>query len=85
MTNTRTIVTENSVLWSDDVLLRADGEKHLYSNGTERCYIDAENQVHLLPLWNYSAITLRLVKEFLKQEGFKADTKAQIEKDYANY
>ena len=30
----------------------------------------------------YSPTTLRHVKEFLKQKGFKADTKNQIEKDY---
>lgn len=30
----------------------------------------------------HSATTLRHIKEFLKQYGFKADTKAQIEKDY---
>lgn len=30
----------------------------------------------------YSATTLRHIKEFLKQSGFKAETKKQIEKDY---
>lgn len=30
----------------------------------------------------YSATTLRHIKEFLKQNGFKAESKAQIEKDY---
>ena len=30
----------------------------------------------------YSATTLRNIKEFLKQSGFKAETKKQIEKDY---
>ena len=30
----------------------------------------------------YSATTLRHIKEFLLQNGFNADTKAQIEKDY---
>lgn len=30
----------------------------------------------------YSATTLRHIKEFLKQYGFKADTKDQIVKDY---
>ena len=68
----------------NDTLLEADSEKHLYSYNTEVCYIDAKNKVHLLPLWNYSATTLRHTKEFLRQEGFKADNKAQIEKDYLN-
>lgn len=30
----------------------------------------------------YSTTTLRHIKDFLKQHGFKADTKAQIEADY---
>lgn len=30
----------------------------------------------------YSPTTLRHIKEFLKQFGFTADSKAQIEKDY---
>ena len=30
----------------------------------------------------YSVTTLRHIKEFLKQNGFKAETKAQIAKDY---
>ena len=30
----------------------------------------------------YSATTLRHIKEFLRQSGFKAETKKQIEKDY---
>lgn len=30
----------------------------------------------------YSQTTLRHIKEFLKQNGFKAESKAQIEKDY---
>ncbi|UQT00861.1 hypothetical protein [Enterococcus phage vB_OCPT_SDS2] len=30
----------------------------------------------------YSQTTLRHIKEFLKQNGLKADTKKQIEKDY---
>ena len=32
----------------------------------------------------YSATTLRHIKEFLKQNGFTADSKKQIEKDYLN-
>ena len=30
----------------------------------------------------YSATTLRHIKEFLRQSGFKAENKKQIEKDY---
>jgi hypothetical protein len=32
----------------------------------------------------YSQTTLRHIKEFLKQNGFKAESKSQIEKDYLN-
>lgn len=32
--------------------------------------------------WNYSRTTIRHVKEFLKQQGYKAESKEQILKDY---
>ena len=38
--------------------------------------------VSLFPRWDSSATTLRHVKEFLRQNGFKAETKAQIKADY---
>ena len=38
--------------------------------------------VALFPQWDSSATTLRHVKEFLKQKGFKAETKAQMRADY---
>lgn len=78
----KAIVTENAMLLENGTPLRADGEKHLYSYGTEVCYIDNNNKIHLLPKWNFSQTTLRHIKEFLKQNGFKAESKAQIEKDY---
>ena len=40
------------------------------------------NDIALLPRWNSSATTLRHVKEFLKQNGFKAESKAQMKADY---
>lgn len=78
----KAIVTENVILLDGGTTLRADGEKHLYSYNTEVCYIDRNNNVHLLPKWNFSQTTLRHIKEFLKQNGIKAESKAQIEKDY---
>ena len=39
--------------------------------------------VQLFAAWDYSPTTLRHVKEFLRQNGFKADTKTPIERDYA--
>lgn len=41
-------------------------------------------KVELLPAWNTSATTLRHVKEFLKQHDFKAESSAQIAKDYGS-
>jgi hypothetical protein len=80
----KAVVTIDTVLWSNNQELKATGEKHLYSYNTEICYIDKKNKVHLLPLWNYSTTTLKHLKEFLKQNGFTANSKKQIEKDYYN-
>jgi hypothetical protein len=80
----KALITIDSVLWGTSTELKAPGEKHLYSYNSEVCYIDNAGKVHLLPLWNYSATTLRHVKEFLKQNGFRADNSKQIKKDYFN-
>lgn len=42
------------------------------------------NRKYRIPIVSdtYSATTLRHIKEFLKQNGFKAESKKQIEKDY---
>ena len=42
----------------------------------------SEKTVFLGTDWNYSRTTLRHVKEFLKQQGYKAESKEQILKDY---
>ena len=39
--------------------------------------------ITLMTAWDSSPTTLRHVKEFLKQHGYKADTLNQIRKDYA--
>lgn len=80
----KAIVTCDTVLYSGMQELRATGERHLYSYNAHVAYIDNDQNVHLLPEWNYSATTLRHVKEFLKQNGFRADSKNQIQKDYFN-
>lgn len=41
-----------------------------------------DDKVELLPKWDSSATTLRHVKEFLKQNGFEAESLAQLKKDY---
>ena len=78
----KAIVSENCTFWGADTLINAENEKHLYSYNSHVCYIDCNNMVHLLGLWCYSPTTLRHVKEFLKQNGFRADTKQQIIEDY---
>ena len=55
----------------------------LRSYGTLVAEIDTEtNEVELYNYWDASQTTLRHVKEFLRQNGFKAETKAQIKADY---
>jgi hypothetical protein len=56
--------------------------KTLYSYNTPVCKI-VGGKVTLLPKWNLSQTTLRHVKEFLSQNGFKANSLKQIENDYA--
>lgn len=53
----------------------------LLSFDTPVCEI-MNGQVDLKKDWDYSQTTLRHVKEFLKQNGFTADSKKQIEQDY---
>lgn len=54
---------------------------NLYSYQTKVCTLD-HGKVNLLDCWDCSNTTLRHTKEFLKQYGFKAETKAQMRKDY---
>lgn len=58
-----------------------DGTSTLYSYETKVAQIK-KGEVTLFSDWNYSPTTLRHVKEFLKQNGFKADTQAQMARDY---
>ena len=55
------------------------GTLKLYSYDTLVAKIENEKPV---VIGTYSATTLRHIKEFLIQSGFKADSKKQIEKDY---
>ena len=59
----------------------------LRSYGTLVATIDIrdpyDKRVTLEEAWDYSATTLRHVKEFLRQQGFTASNKAQIRRDYA--
>lgn len=53
----------------------------LYSYNTRVAEIN-NGKVQLLNAWDYSSTTLRHTKEFLKQNGFIAESKSQIAKDY---
>ena len=56
-----------------------DNKKTLYSYNTKVAVIEDNRAI----VFNtYSATTLRHIKEFLKQNGFEAESKKQIEKDY---
>lgn len=59
-----------------------NGVKTLYSYETPVAEIDKNNKVKLLNAWDYSQTTLRHTKEFLKQNGFEAESKNQMYKDY---
>ena len=64
----------------------SDG-KYLTSYNTVVAQIIDKNHGYSIPAYaqvfgTYSQTTLRHIKEFLKQNGFKAETKAQIERDY---
>lgn len=58
-----------------------NGVLTLYSYNTPVCRIEGD-KVTLLDLWDSSQTTLRHVKEFLQQNGFKVGSKAQIAKLY---
>lgn len=60
---------------------------YLTSYNTVVARITNKNHGYSIPAYatvygTYSPTTLRHIKEFLKQNGFKAESKAQIEKDY---
>jgi hypothetical protein len=61
------------------VVEEEDGKKTLISYSTKVATI--ENGVAKVS-GTYSATTLRHIKEFLLQNGFRADSKAQIEESY---
>lgn len=61
--------------------------KYLTSYNTVVARITDKNHGYSIPAYaevygTYSQTTLRHIKEFLKQNGFTAESKAQIEKDY---
>lgn len=67
------------------VEVEKNGIRRLYSYNTLIATVDVnEGTVELTPSWDYSATTLKHLKQFLNEEGFEATSKAQIAKDYLN-
>ena len=62
-----------------------DGKKTLISYKTEVCEIKGKKALIITEHPKvFSQTTLRHIKEFLKQNGFKAENKAQLKADYVN-
>ena len=69
------------------VVIENEKGKSLMSYNTVVARIIDKNNGYIIPAYAevygiYSQTTLRHIKEFLKQNGFKAESKTQIEKDY---
>ena len=60
-----------------------DGDRRLLlSYGTPVAFIEPDRTPVLLDGWDSTQTTLRHAREFLKQNGFKADSKKQMQRDY---
>lgn len=62
-------------------VIEIENDVFLISYDTIVAFFNRDTKVAKV-IGTYSATTLRHIKEFLKQSGFKAETKKQIEKDY---
>ena len=62
-------------------VIEIENDVFLISYGTIVAFFNRDTKIAKV-IDTYSATTLRHIKEFLKQSGFKAETKKQIEKDY---
>ena len=61
-----------------------EGDRRLLlSYGTPVAFIEPDRLPVMLDGWDSTQTTLRHVREFLKQNGFKADSKKQMQRDYA--
>ena len=60
-----------------------EGDRRLLlSYGTPVAFIEPDRLPVMLDGWDSTQTTLRHVREFLKQNGFKADSKKQMQRDY---
>lgn len=62
-------------------VIEIENDVFLMSYDTIVAFFNRDTKVAKV-IGTYSATTLRHIKEFLRQSGFKAETKKQIEKDY---
>lgn len=62
-------------------VIEIENDVFLMSYDTIVAFFNRDTKVAKV-IGTYSATTLRHIKEFLKQSGFKAETKKQIMKDY---
>ena len=61
-----------------------EGDRRLLlSYGTPVAFIEPDLPPVMLDGWDSTQTTLRHVKEFLKQNGFKAESLEQMRRDYA--
>ena len=63
-------------------ILRVDEAEHLISYDTRVATYKLNGEGEMQGMRTFSSTTLSHIKEFLKQRGFKAESKAQIEKEY---
>jgi|TARA_R100001530_G_scaffold135867_1_gene114294 hypothetical protein len=73
------IYTNNLSFYGKAVIEETNNKKTLKSYNTKVCFIENNKAI---VTQTYSQTTLRHIKEFLKQNGFKAETKKQILNDY---
>lgn len=62
-------------------VIEIENDVFLMSYDTIVAFFNRDTKVAKV-IGTYSATTLKHIKEFLKQSGFKAETKKQIENDY---
>ena len=60
-----------------------EGDRRLlFSYGTPVAFIEPDRLPVMLDGWDSTQTTLRHAREFLKQNGVKADSKKQMQRDY---
>ena len=80
-TELKAIYDSRKSFYGKAIVTSNNGVVSLWSYGTLVATIyDGQAKVYS----THSATTLRHIKDFLRQNGFRADTKSQIERDYVD-